>query len=79
MQITLENRKKVVVKSLRSAFKNKTKVEKGGASSLGVKREHDTRFPKDEEHLHFNGDTYDDWIETIGSPQHFQHLQHHLH
>jgi len=55
-----------------------TKVEKGGASSSRVKKEHDTRFPKDEEHLHLDGDTYEDWMETIGSPQHFQHLQHHL-
>ncbi len=36
-----------------------------------VKREHNSRFPKGEEHLHFDGDAYEDWIETIGSPQHF--------
>jgi hypothetical protein len=78
MQIALENRKKVVAKSLKNALKNKTKVLKGGASSSGVKRVYDTRFLEDEEHLHFDGDTYEDWMETIGSPQHFQHLQHHL-
>ncbi len=39
-----------------------------------VKREHDTRFPKGEEHLHFDGDVYEDWMETIGSPQHFQNF-----
>jgi hypothetical protein len=44
-----------------------------------VKREHDTRFPNGEEHLHFDGDVYEDWMETIASPQHFQHLQQHLH
>jgi hypothetical protein len=74
----LENRKKVIVKSLRSALKNKTKIEEGGALSLGIKKKHDTRFPKDEEHLHLDGDIYEDWMETIGNPQHFQHLQHHL-
>jgi hypothetical protein len=31
--------KKAVVDSPRSAFKRKSKVEEGGASSLGVKRE----------------------------------------
>jgi len=40
-----------------------------------VKREHDTRFLEGEEHLHFDGDIYEDWMETIESPQHFQHLQ----
>ncbi len=33
-----------------------------------VKREHDTRFAEGEEHLHFDGDVYEDWIETITSP-----------
>jgi hypothetical protein len=36
------------------------------------------RFPKGEEHLHFDGNVYGDWMETIASPQHFQHLQQHL-
>jgi hypothetical protein len=40
MQITLENKKKVVVDSPRSAFKRK-KFEEGRALSLGVKREHE--------------------------------------
>jgi hypothetical protein len=31
-------------------------------------------FPKGEEHLHFDGDGCEDWMETIASPQHFQHL-----
>jgi hypothetical protein len=39
MKTTLENRKKVVTNSPRSVFKKKNKVEEGGASSLGVKRE----------------------------------------
>ncbi len=29
-----------------------------------VKRVHDTRFLEGEEHLHFNGDVYEDWMET---------------
>jgi len=33
-----------------------------------VKKEHDTRFLETEEHLHFDGDIYEDWMETIGSP-----------
>jgi len=28
--------------------------------------------------LHLDGDIYEDWMETTGSPHHFQHLQHHL-
>ncbi len=43
-----------------------------------VKEEHNTRFPKGEEHLHFDGNVYKDWMETIVSPQHLQHLEHHL-
>ncbi len=43
-----------------------------------VKKEHDIRFPKGEEHLHFDGDVYENWMETIVSPQHFQHLQQQL-
>ncbi len=30
-----------------------------------VKREHDIRFLESEKHLHFEGDVYEDWIETI--------------
>jgi hypothetical protein len=74
----LENRKKASTKSPKNLFKRKTKVKEGGALGLGVKREHDTRFLKDEEHLHLDGDIYEDWMETTRSPQHFQHLQHHL-
>jgi hypothetical protein len=33
-----------------------------------VKRERDTRFLEGEEHLHFDGDIHEDWMETIGSP-----------
>jgi hypothetical protein len=36
------------------------------------------RFPKGEEHLHFEGDVCEDWMETTPSPKHFQHLQQHL-
>ncbi len=43
-----------------------------------VKEEHDTRFLEGEEHLHFDGNVYEDWMDTIASPQHFQHLQQHL-
>jgi len=35
-----------------------------------VKEEHDTRFPKGEEHLHFDGNVYENWMETTTSPQH---------
>jgi hypothetical protein len=28
----------------------------------------DTRFLEGEEHLHFNGDVYEDWMETNISP-----------
>ncbi len=41
MYTTLENRKKVVVNFPRSAFKRKNKVEKGGASSSRVEKEHE--------------------------------------
>ncbi len=43
-----------------------------------VKEEHGTSFLKGEEHLHFDGNVYEDQMETIASPQHFQHLQQHL-
>jgi hypothetical protein len=39
MHTTLENRKKATSNSPRNAFKTKNKVEKGKASSLGVKKE----------------------------------------
>jgi hypothetical protein len=29
-------------------------------------------FPKGEEHLHFDGDIYEDWMETTASSQHLQ-------
>jgi hypothetical protein len=38
----LKNRKKVATNSLRSVFKRKNKVEEGGASSLIVKRKHES-------------------------------------
>jgi hypothetical protein len=33
-----------------------------------VKGEHETRFLEGEEHLHFDGDVYEDWTKTIASP-----------
>jgi hypothetical protein len=41
MQTTLDNKKKAVAYSLRSAFKKKNKVEEGRALGPGVKREHE--------------------------------------
>jgi hypothetical protein len=43
--------------------------------SQGVKKEHDIRSPKGEEHLYFKRDVCEDWMEIIVSPKHFQHLQ----
>ncbi len=43
-----------------------------------VKEEHETRFLEGEEHLHFDGNIYEDWMETITSPQHLQNLEQHL-
>ncbi len=40
-----------------------------------VKKEHVIRLPKGEEHLHFEGDVCEDWMETTTS---LKHLQHHL-
>ncbi len=41
-----------------------------------VKKEHDTRFLEGEEHLHFDGNVDEDWMETTASPQHLeQNLQ----
>jgi len=42
MQTTLENRKKVVVESPRSALKRKNKVEEGGTSGSIFKREQES-------------------------------------
>jgi hypothetical protein len=42
MQTALENKKKVVVDSPRSALKRKNKIEEGRTSSSGVKREHES-------------------------------------
>jgi hypothetical protein len=39
MKTTLENRKKVVADSPRSAFKRKKKIEEGGTLGLGMKGE----------------------------------------
>jgi hypothetical protein len=39
MQGTLENKRKVATESPRSVIKRKNKVEEGGASRLGVKKE----------------------------------------
>jgi len=39
--------------------------------SHGIKKEHDIRFPKGEEHMHFEGDVCEDWVETTASPKHF--------
>ncbi len=39
MKTTLENRQKVAIDSPRSVLKRKNKVEEGGASSLGGKKE----------------------------------------
>jgi hypothetical protein len=33
-----------------------------------VKREHDTRIPKVEEHPSTNGDIYEDWMDSHESP-----------
>ncbi len=42
-----------------------------------VKRKHDTRFLKGEDHLHFDGDVYEDWMDTTKSSQHLQQQQQH--
>jgi hypothetical protein len=41
MQTTLENRKIVATNSPRVVFKKKNKVEEGGASTLGMRKEHE--------------------------------------
>ncbi len=40
--------------------------------SQEIKKEHDTTFPKGEEHLHFDVTLYKDLMETLASPQHLQ-------
>ncbi len=42
MQTTLKNKKKNTADSPRSVFKKKNRVEKGRASSLRVKKEHES-------------------------------------
>jgi hypothetical protein len=42
----------------------------------GIKREHDIRFLEGEEHLHFERDVCEDWMETTTNLKHLQHLQH---
>ncbi len=42
MQTTLENKKKATSDSLKSVLKRKNRVEEGGGSSLGVKREQES-------------------------------------
>ncbi len=74
----MDNIKKATSNSPRSALKRNNRVEEGGALGLGVKREHDMRFPKGEEHLHFEGDVCEDWMETNVNPKHFQLIQQHL-
>jgi hypothetical protein len=52
-----------------------TKEEQLSAKvKLKVQKEHDIRFPEGEEHLHFEGDVRENWMETIASLKHFQHL-----
>ncbi len=41
MQATLENKRKDIVESLRSALKKKNKVEEGGALRSIIKKEHE--------------------------------------
>jgi hypothetical protein len=43
-----------------------------------VKKEHGIRFLEGEEHLHFDVNVHDNWMETITSPQHLQHLEQQL-
>ncbi len=42
MQTTLKNKKKAIANSPRKALKRKNKAEEGGASGLGMKREHES-------------------------------------
>jgi hypothetical protein len=42
MKTTLENRKKAIANSPKSAFKRKNTIEEGVASSLEVKKEHES-------------------------------------
>ncbi len=47
--------------------------------SQEVKEEHDIRFLEGEEHLHFDGNVYEDWMKTTASPQHLQQQQQQTH
>jgi hypothetical protein len=42
METPLKNRKKATIDFPRSVFKKKNRIEEGGASSLGVKREQES-------------------------------------
>jgi hypothetical protein len=42
MQTTLDNKKKATTNFSRSAFKRKNRVEEGGTSSLGMKKEQES-------------------------------------
>jgi hypothetical protein len=44
MWATLENKKKVATNSPRSALRRKNRVEERGASSLKVKKEHESTY-----------------------------------
>ncbi len=44
MQTTLKNRKKVVADFPRGALKRKNRVEEGGVSGSGVKKEHENTY-----------------------------------
>jgi hypothetical protein len=46
MQRTMENKKKVTTNFPRSASKRKNNVEEGGASTLKVKKEHESTYMK---------------------------------
>ncbi len=35
-----------------------------------IKEEHDTRVPGGEKHMHFDANVYENWMESIVSPQH---------
>ncbi len=39
-----------------------------------VKKDHDIRFLEGEEHLHLDGNIYEDLMDITRSPQHFQKL-----
>jgi hypothetical protein len=37
-----------------------------------IRKEHDIRFIESDEHLHFDANVYEDWMETTTSPQHLE-------